>query len=49
MPAELEKLSEIMDAAVSTELLFTDDYRPFVTKRASDLTQIARSLCAISP
>lgn len=47
MPPEQAKVNSILATAVATDLLFSDVYKPFVEKRADDLTLIAKSLCVI--
>ncbi|SCY82749.1 GmrSD restriction endonuclease domain-containing protein [Microvirga guangxiensis] len=41
-----EDISDILQSAVTTENLFSDDYQTFVNERATALTKIAEHLCA---
>lgn len=48
MPNDDAKVGQILKtAAAARELLFADDYAPFVEQRAADLVMIARELCAV--
>lgn len=47
MPTEAAKVTEILQTAVATDLLFADIYKPFVEKRATDLAVIAKALCEV--
>ena len=46
MPQDEQRRTAILQSAVATELLFKDEYAPFVAQRATALTAIARELCA---
>lgn len=47
MPQDQAKVESILATAVATDCLFGDAYKPFVERRANDLTVLAKSLCAV--
>ena len=45
MPDDQAAIERILGTAAATDLLFKDEYAPFVEKRASDLAVLANELC----